>query len=280
MRQVVQKAYFDAMQKATAYSGSLSKGDKVISASSVFSDDLPLLLKIKHGVSNDWEYGPSTIGSVFHIGADIVFKEHSCSKRMSIPIVDGWTLSGEYDLLMEVDGVHCIVDHKLTKSTILKRLDKEGADHDYAKQLRTYKYLLTQTEPEKYNDDNVKGFIAMSFKDGSDFMKVKVPHFTMYETDMSMTDDEMHKALVEKTKRLDMYLETNTLPSDCENKLWARDGSTSKPMKCIKYCSVSDHCPWYKSYNKGQAYSKQKSENNILKSMISRSRDKNKDIRI
>jgi hypothetical protein len=269
IQSAVEQAYLNKIENATSYSGSTG-GERIISASSVFSDDLPLYLKIKHGGSKKWSYGQSSIGTIMHIGMDHVFKDHICSQRLNLPINDKWTLSGEFDLLMDIDvdgkKYHCIIDHKLTTYKTVTKVEKDREKHEYSSQLRVYKYLLTQLYPEMYTSDNTLMFLAVSVKDGTRFTKPIIPDFEMVQILNDMPDDELLQKIKDKADRLQAHLDSNNEPEQCSVLFWNyASGKTNKygkkipePEKCLSYCDYVDVC------SHGKRFKAKKDRSSIL----------------
>ena len=284
MRQKIKEIIEKKILEACVYTGEKRTKQRAISASSIKGDNLQWVLKYRYGMIDDEKVSQSQIGTLVHAGLEEALKGDDkiiVEQRLQIDLKDDFVLSGAFDALIEYEpDMFAIIDHKTVKHKVIAKLDKEGKDSPYSIQQRIYKHLLIKTEPEKYNESNVSMFLNLLIKDGA--VHMGTPDHVIYEIEDEWTTQEIEKLLSDRVDSLLPYIEDDKLmPEDCDNKFWIRaKGKKAVPGRCLHWCSVSDHCPWYKSYNKGQAYSKQKSENNILKSMISRSRDKNKDIRI
>jgi hypothetical protein len=240
------KQFLEKIKNATSYSGNKLANKKIVSCSSILDDDLPWYLKYLHGAGSKWNFNQSTIGTLAHIGVESIFKQNA--QRMELNIKDDWYLSGEYDVLLRDNNTYAVIDFKLTKSTLYRDLDKQKDMHPYSMQLRLYKYMITKLYPEKYNNDNVKMYIAAAFKDGTRFKRDLVPDFDMIEIKNNMSDEAIEELLIEKVDRLQNYISNEKYPEMCKKLFWNRRTGKAKPERCLSFCDVAEHCKHYKKW--------------------------------
>ncbi len=266
MKNDVENFLHQTMLKATTYSGNKIKQKKILSASQITNDDLPLYLKYMFGLNKkEPQWGQNTIGSIYQLGCNNVFEAEKgeIEKRLELKLKDGWVLSGELDHLVpfEYNGEthYAIIDNKLVKYSKVKEIKKEGNKHQYSIQVRMYKYLLHTVEG--IENDKIHTYLALAFKDGSWFTKTIVPNFELVEIQNSLRDDEIQNMLNEKIDRMERYINNKETPDKCENLFWRAAEKPAKPMRCIKFCDVSEHCPYHNRYTMG-------SKKNILNKLV------------
>ena len=259
IRKWFEKKIVDGVQ----YSGNLEPKRKVLSGSMLTIDPIRFKLQYKYGYISQNEIGQNTLGSVFQHGIDNIFKKITyvdSAVRYKKNLGD-WTLSGEIDQLLSTDNVIAIIDNKLIKKTTYEKLKKEDWSHEYALQVRFYKYLLPKT------DKDIKMYISLWFKDGTVFGRNIIPNWELYEIkDNWVSDEEFEEKIIEpKIRELEEAIATpiEDLPQ-CNNLLWNNRRGKSRPEKCISFCEYNDKCPHYNKYVRGSGY---KAINDLLKKL-------------
>jgi hypothetical protein len=229
----------------TAYSGMKKAGSKSISGSALSSDLLPLYLKYKYGYDDVSKIEKSTIGTLIHMGLEQIFKNHkdfTVEKSLSTELNNEWKLTGSIDLINQEKGY--LIDWKhVGLDRILKDINKNGKYADYALQMGVYK-ALAQLE---YNKP-FKAYLGVFDPTQSYFAK-DTPEdvFSLTEVNTFQTEDILEVAL-EKTNKLQEYIDTNIEPPQCENLLWSRKHGKARPMKCKHYCNVSNNCKYMEKF--------------------------------
>ena len=229
--------------KAAEYTGNKEPGIKQFSASMLGNDVLSNYLKFKHGSKDGIKFEANTFGSIFHLGAELAFKDipdvdTECS--MKVELSNGWTISGSVDLVLH--EFKQIVDWKTTTTTAISKVHQEGKDSAYALQLGVYKYLLLKTEDKLYNTS-----LGMVDKGYSYFKVNKNDQLTFVDVE-TYTPDEIEEKLLAKTNELQHYIDLDIMPDKCANIFpMKRKGEPMKPMRCLYYCDQKDHCPYYYS---------------------------------
>ena len=228
---------------ATRYSGNTEPGVKQFLASMLGNDLLANYLKFKYGSKPEKEFTAATFGSVFHLGAELVFKDIldvDVESSMKIKLSNGWTISGSVDLILH--QFNQIIDWKTTTATAISKVHSEGKDGNYPLQMAVYKYLLFKTEGKLYNTS--LGMIDKSF---SYFKTNKNDQLTFVEVD-TYSPEEIEQKLLDATNELQHYIDLDIMPDQCAN-LWfmKRKGQPAVAMKCKFYCDQSSNCPHYNS---------------------------------
>ena len=189
------------------------------------------------------EFTAATFGSVFHLGAELAFKDIldvDVESSMKIKLSNGWTISGSVDLILH--QFNQIIDWKTTTATAISKVHSEGKDGNYPLQMAVYKYLLWKTEGKLYNTS--LGMIDKSF---SYFKTNKNDQLTFVEVD-TYSPEEIEQKLLDATNELQHYIDLDIIPDQCAN-LWfmKRKGQPAVAMKCKFYCDQSSSCPHYNS---------------------------------
>jgi hypothetical protein len=246
-----------AILESTTYSGNKIKQKKILSASQINNDDLPLYLKYMYGLNKkEPQYGQNTIGSIYQLGCDKIFenKVGEIAKRLELKLKNEWLLSGELDHLIPFeyngDTHYVIVDNKLVKYAKLDEILKKGDKHDYSLQVRIYKYLLHVVMG--IDNDKIHTYLFLAFKDGSWFTKSIIPNYKLLKINNTLNDKELEQLFYDKTNRMDYYFDNNEIPDKCKNLFWRAAEKPAKPMRCLKFCDVSEHCSYNNKYTKGR----------------------------
>jgi hypothetical protein len=210
-------------------------------------DILQNFYKFKYGGKEPTQFEANTFGSVFHLGVEQIFKDEpgvEVESRFSQQLPNGWTISGSIDLISH--NHNHIVDWKVSTSTTIAKLIKEGRAHQYALQLGVYKWLVEQNfkdrgeEPEEY-----KAMIAMVDKKFSYFTiknKYNQLNFIPIET---YSSEDIYQMLIERTNLIDEYLTANETPPKCMNVFpYKPRGGTFKEMRCLYYCDYATECEY------------------------------------
>jgi len=249
----VKEHYIKTILKATQYSGSRGN-ERILSASSIENDILPIYLKIKYGSEKKDELSQSTIGTLLHSGVDEAFKGQANTNialRRKMPINHDFMLSGETDIEFyeEDTNILNIIDNKCIKYSTYEDI-VSGKSSDYLTQLKAYEYLAKNVDKRKYS--KIKVYLAMYFKDGTKFGKKPIPDFLLVNfTNRLITDDEFRDKIDSITEQLDMYLTDEKLvPDECSKLYWNRATEPAKKQRCISFCDVNGVCPYYKKQKK------------------------------
>lgn len=207
----------------TKYKREASVGEKILSASDIGNDSWMVALKIKYGVIEK-DIDQTTIGTLLHLGLETIFTPPERKERK----FNDWTITGLADYIDEKEST--VYDFKLTKSYTGKKIKERLNSHHYTVQLNVYRWL--------YEVRNMK--LVMFYKDGGyDYKKDRdIPQFEII--DIPIIDIE---AIINgKIKMVERYMKEEL--GRCEE-LYERG---DKPIRCIKYCSVNEFCPYYKKY--------------------------------
>ncbi len=206
------------------------------------NDMLQNFLKLKHGSQDSKAFGANTFGSVYHIGAEEIFKNQpGCETELSLKTIldNGWTISGSLDLVLH--DYQIILDHKTTTSSSIAKVKSEGRTHSYALQLGVYKYLLKKEKDLDYS--GALGFVDKTF---SHFKTNKFNQLELMKVP-TYSHDEIEEKLYTATNTLDEYLNLDEYPPQCKNLFWYKPQGARVKMKlrCIHYCDNNMHCPYY-----------------------------------
>jgi hypothetical protein len=224
--------------KRVAYTGNNEKEVKQIGCSALTEDPLKLMFKYKYGSIPQTYIGQNTMGSLLDLGLRETFKTEGGFidfGRMNYFLPNGWTLSGETDLVYLKDNILYIIDCKMTKDYTLKKI-KSKKHNSYFTQLEAYKFLITQKLLKQNIDMNritFKLYLMVFVKDGGiikDYKKVterKVPNYELIEIEDRGTD--IPKIAINKINEIEMLLETSTNATKCE------------AFKC-NYCDYKSIC--------------------------------------
>ena len=231
--------------EAAGYSGNMDPGKREISASQLGNDMLQLYLKYKHGSTNGTKFEANTLGTTFHAGAELAFKdipnvdtEHSM--RHKLP--NGWTATGSVDLILH--DYELIVDHKTTTSTAITKNQSESPNGAYQLQLGVYRYLLWKTQDKLYNTS-----LSMIDKTYSYFKANKNDQLTFISVETHSPED-IEQLLLDKTNELQQYIDLDIAPDRCTNLFpYKRKGEAVRNMRCLYYCDQSEHCPYHYNGN-------------------------------
>jgi len=249
----VKDKYVNAILASTQYTGSHGH-ERILSASGIDNDILPLYLKIKYGSEQKNSLSQSTIGTLLHSGVDLAFKDDadtSIALRRKMKIEHGFTLSGETDVEFydSENQELIIIDNKCVKYKTYEDL-MSGKKTDYLTQLKAYEYLAKNVDKRKYK--SIRVYLAFYFKDGTFYGKKPIPDFLLVNfTNRIISDAEFEEKINAKTEQLDMYLKDETLiPDECSELYWNASTTPKKKQRCISFCDVSNECPYYKEQKK------------------------------
>jgi hypothetical protein len=206
---------------------------------------LPLYLKYKFGYDKVKKIEKSTVGTLMHMGLEQVFKSHQdyiVEKKLSAELDNGWKLTGSIDVINPDDGY--LIDWKhIELDRILEDIKKNGKYAGYALQMGVFK-ALAQLE---YNKP-FKAYLGVFDPTQSYFAK-DTPEDVFSLTEVkTFQPEEMLEIATEKTDKLNEYIDLNTEPPQCENLLWSRKHGKARPMKCKRYCNVSDNCGYAEKF--------------------------------
>jgi len=234
---------------SSLYKYDLTK-DKIFTASMFGNDDIQNFLIIKHKkdiVSNrSSKTDQSTLGSVFHRGLEVIFsgiENVEVEKKVRlINVYNDWDVTATIDYF-GIDNDKKIIylsDHKLTKkfSGIMVKKDYEASGYFW--QLQVQKFILSNIEEYKgYSFDLA---LNMFYKDANSALDEPVQE----RIALDVLDNEfIYDKLVDKLSLLDLYLEQDKEPPECEQKWFRKINRTSVPTKCETYCSVNYLCRYY-----------------------------------
>jgi len=238
----------DTLVAAAAYGGNQTSMKKQISASQLGNDDLQLYLKYMHGGKDGAEFEANTFGSIYHLGAEKAFAgipdvETEMSMKYMLP--NGWLVTGSVDLILHKYKV--IADHKTTTATSIASTIKDGKNSSYGLQMAVYKLLLSKER----NLHDYSAVLPMVDKSFSYFKKNKYNQLTFVDMETFSVEDT-ERLLVEKTNRLQEFIDLGQEPAECANLFWyGPKGGKRKRMRCIHYCDQSNNCPYYKDSTSG-----------------------------
>ena len=241
-------------------SGFVNKEDDyVISASMVGKEAIQNYLSIVHGKIHNEEIDDTTLGSVFHLGmetmmnkwmkenpASPMFTEHS----MDVKLSNGWVLSGTADLILknETDGTVEIRDYKLTKSYAKTMMKKELMNHTYTKQLQVLDALWHESKKDELPTILVCDMFIKDAK-AADYELSHEP--VVVPNKIGAEGMDAHEVLfgevVAQTDSLQSYIESGTVPPECNDKWIRKIKGVTIPTKCAFYCShgKAGLCPYY-----------------------------------
>ena len=258
-----EELFVNTILNKTQYSGGNRTNKKIISASGLTDDLLILYYKYKYEPIENKNITQSTIGSLAHIGVEEAFKGLPNSypaERLEMPLSNGWTLSGEYDVMLElnIDGkdILAIIDFKLIKNKKVKTLFDVENEDNYSMQCRAYKYLV-QNAWDGYKGQEVRTYLACGVKDGTLFKNPVIKDFEFIEIKNDLTDEVFDFLVREKTSLLQEHIDVNKEPEMCEVLFfnYAR-GLKSKngkkiPLaeKCLSFCDYKNVCKHGKKFN-------------------------------
>lgn len=237
------------LDKTQYKSGYEKTGDEyVLSASMLGSDVLQNYFTIIYGHSKDIRIGDNTLGTIFHRGMETMIMEGTeksgillfPESRYHYDLDDNWVISGTADLIIQNSGEYEIHDYKLSKSYTTKMMKKNITNHQYTKQLNVLNWLMRKRGLEKDAQLIVDFFLKdakiMDFEES--FQQVEVPVYSM---------ERIEGELLERTKTLQSYIESATVPPQCED-LWPRKVKNKLiNAKCEYYCGHKSHCPYVQS---------------------------------
>ena len=226
---------------ATKYSGNQDSKKKIFSASMLGNDPLQNYLKYMHGGKDGTKFEANSFGSVFHLGAEVAFKDIESAdveKSMSVELSNGWIISGSVDLILNEHKT--IIDWKTTTATAIAKSRTEGKHGGYGLQLGVYRYLLWKTENKLYNTA-----LGMIDKGYSYFKANKNEQLEFVDIE-THEPEEIEQLLLDATNELQQYIDLEQPPSQCKE-LWffGRKGQTKVPMRCVHYCDQKNNCPYY-----------------------------------
>jgi hypothetical protein len=250
------KEYEEMLLKASEYSGNREPGKKIFSASMLGGEHLQNYLKYKYGSEKSKQFEANTFGSIYQLGVDAAVDKitkhkvkYTSAKRIKIELPNGWIVSGEMD---QIDWENKVIfDNKVTTDTTITKIKSEGVNHSYALQMGVYKWLLHK-EALLNNEEAIEfaSVLPVVDKKFSYFKDNKYNQLTFIEVDTYSIED-IEKLLIKKTDELDKYIELDQAPEKCKQLFpyKPRKSNIVRPMRCIYYCDVAKHCPYYKTEN-------------------------------
>jgi hypothetical protein len=236
------KADFESLLlKGTEYSGSGEAKKKSISASSIGREPYFLMLQYLYGKTEEQtEYGANTTGSIYQLGLDALIAKQDTegryitAKRIKHELDNGWTVSGEFDILDTF--AHVIIDAKVLSGASFKEYaTKDDIKADYNLQLSVYNYLIWKTEGTKQT-----AALHMVNKGGA-----KARNDIMLNKDIDILEpEEVEQLIVDITNRLNLHIENDTMPSEiCD--IWKFGKTNGVANRCKLYCDYNKVCPHY-----------------------------------
>ncbi len=229
---------------ATKYSGSRKPGEKIISASSLGKELFFNLMQFKFGNNEQAVYGPNTIGSIYQIGLDTILMAHNekepgrytVAKRFKHVIANGWTVSGELDIMDNLERV--IIDGKVLSDTGWKKATKAGQSSDYNVQVGTYKWM----EALESGKEPCTGALHAINKAGSVAKKNLLSHCELDTYD----GESIEFLFIERTNAMQVHIDNDTFPSPDEEgacDIWKYGKAPGGPNRCINFCDYKSVCP-------------------------------------
>lgn len=214
-----------------------------LSASTIGNDILQLWHEQVGTEENQYRLGDMDAGSIMHLGLEQIFKSNKdlvIEERYQKQI-GKWTISGKMDIIDEKEKI--IYDIKTGKNYSRKKLLEEKEKNQYAIQLAVYNWLLC---------GGYKTKILWILKD-SDITKNQ-PVFIVDDVPI-MDEFAIEEYINSKINLLDVYLDSNEIPNECQDK-WTRTiNKVTVNSKCMYYCKYSNNCKYFKPSIK-QALSK------------------------
>ena len=248
-----EKIYEDLILKSTQYSGSREPNARVLSASSINKENYYLMNQYKFQKKEQESFGANTIGSIFQLGIDAAIQKNDSEgryvfgKRMEYPLENGWTISGELDVMDTIENV--IIDNKVISAYSYKDVMKNIPSSDYNLQVATYVMLDHISKRQEDVDagyahaEPARGALAIINKGGS---ASKNDIYTTLELNM-YSPEEMMELYVLKAKELQYFIDTDTMPDEvCDTAKFGMEKGV--PKRCTLYCDYRDVCPNYKKY--------------------------------
>jgi hypothetical protein len=235
------------------YSGYKTEADSkyYLSASMLSKDDLQCYLSIVNGNQPSIDIDDAVFGTLIHIALENIVKNENIDGllpeyRLSRTLNRDWKIHGTADLvhLNEKNKVIEIFDYKTTKNYTVKMFDQDPYKHSYTLQLNVLRWLFEY----HYPDYDIHMYLSFFSKDAN-----KVKGEPVY-IEREVPTIDVNELLIEKTKRLQEYLENNEAPPKCED-VWTRKYKGMKyavDAKCEYYCSFGKQtglCPYYKEPN-------------------------------
>jgi hypothetical protein len=251
--------YEKMLIEAGAYSGNTEKDLKIFSASMLGNDLLQNYFKIKFGITKSNIFSASEFGSIYQLGVDSAvenaseeYKIFKNKTRLEYKLENGWIISGEIDQLCDEKCV--IFDNKVTYTTSIKKTKKEGKDGQYALQMAVYKLLLKKSYKTKCKE--YVSVLPMIDKYYSNFKEMETNQLNFVEID-TYSIEEIEDKLIERTNKLQEYLDLGTEPNECANLFLYKPKKTGRKalrMRCLHYCGYKDVCKYYQkaNYNNNQ----------------------------
>lgn len=233
----IRSTILDAIQ----YSGNKEPGKKKFSASMTGNTTLMNYLFYKNGSTDSNKIDVSEMGSVGHIGTEIIFgKKENCSVEYPLKeytLSNGWIITGTADLL--IHDLEQGVDWKWSTSTTISKAKKEGKYNGYSIQQAVYRFLYYKETGKLY-----KMGLGIWDKGNSHFKDNKNEVLELIQLDL-MSIEEIEDLLLRKTNELQEYIDLDQEPAECNSEekwLYRRKGKPTRPMRCLYYCSQAANC--------------------------------------
>lgn len=265
--------YTKVLVDSTQYSGNRKANEKIFSASMLGGEVLQNYFRWRYGNKEKTKFSAQTLGSIYQLGCDAIFKKKEYSKkylsglRLQYTLPNDWILSGEIDQLDLENKI--IIDNKVVSGSAYKEIIKNNEDHEYNLQLATYRLLL---EKNGYGS-HWEGMLSVNNKAGAAIRndQYEMIHLNMFNS----TDIEF--LITDATNTLNIYIdaflenpETKLIPQSCDQFKYGK--TKDVPNRCALYCDYNDVCPYFKPYQQNKAIV------NSIDSMIEKSKSKTKQI--
>lgn len=205
-------------------------------------------LTIVYGHTERNRMDDTTLGSVFHLGLEHIFKQKfedmpyvfSTEEPAAATLDNGWTISGTTDLVIrdESGTPISIHDWKLIKSYAVKKIAENPQNHHYAKQLHINNFI---------RGGRFRLYIETFAKDPDAIKAEKT--YTQFEIARETTT-QTEQYLLATTNELQGWVESGDAPPKCDD-VWLRKISKTStaviPSRCMFYCShgKAGLCPHY-----------------------------------
>ena len=215
---------------------------KHVSASQIGGDLLPIWLSktAKRDVNN--RIGLAYIGSAFHLGMEEALND-KMDERYDTEVVakrvlpNGWTITGTADVIdTEKENIH---DYKTTGNSGYKQKRKDAKDvkSQFSVQGSCLLYV-----------NNFKGqfYGEVFIRDWKPWHKDHPANAYQQLPVDTMCHNQTEVYLVQKTDKLQGYIERDEAPPECDDVMWMVYEGNRIKLKCEYYCDFKNSCPHYK----------------------------------
>jgi hypothetical protein len=225
-----------ALLDGTTYSGSKVAKERVFSASMLGKEPYINMMKYLHGNFEQEEYGANTTGSLYQLGIDSALKDneqYTIAKRIKYTLPNGWVISGEMDMIDEINKV--IIDAKLIAISSYNKVISNIFTHEYNLQLAVYRWLMWKETGEEY-----ECALHAVNKGGSKTKKNLLSNFTLELISL----EEIEEMLIAATDELQKCIDTNTMPQiGCDIFKFGKVNGVAN--RCKNFCDYNKVCPQY-----------------------------------